>query len=97
MTLETILDASCEKFNAKQRDIVSKTRRKEVVLVRHIVMYLCKKYTKLSISQIGRSIGGRDHSTVIHACNTIERRLASEKNFRLDMEKFEATLKVAKK
>lgn len=97
MTLETILDASCEKFNTKQRDIVSKTRRKEVVLVRQIVMYLCKKYTKLSISQIGRSIGGRDHSTVIHACNTIERRLASEKNFRLDMEKFEATLKVAKK
>lgn len=95
LTLEQILNAVCEKFHVKARDITSKSRRKEIVAPRQILMYLLKKYTPLSISQIGRDIGGRDHSTVIHACNMTERRLAIDKAFRLDMEKFEAGLKKA--
>lgn len=93
LTLEAILNAVCEKFHVKPRDIISKSRRKEFVAARQILMYLLRKYTPLSICQIGRDIGDRDHSTVIHACNMTERRLATDKAFRLDMEKFEAGLK----
>ena len=93
LTMEAIMNAVCEKFHVKPRDISGKSRRKDFVAARQILMYLLKKYTPLSICQIGRDLGGRDHSTVIHACNMAERRLATDKAFRLDMEKFEAGLK----
>ena len=50
-----------------------KNRKKEVVLARQIAMYLSKELTKSSLKSIGLHFGGRDHSTVIHAYNNIEK------------------------
>jgi len=55
-----------------------KTRKKEVVLARQISMYLASKLTKSSLKTIGLHFGGRDHSTVIHACSTIEQAMVSD-------------------
>lgn len=93
LSLDSILTAVCEKFHVKARDLQGKSRKKELVQVRQLVMFLAHKYTSMSVSQIGREMGGRDHSTVIHSCDMAERRLAADKTYRLEIEKFEATLK----
>lgn len=93
LTLDSIMTAISEKYHVKARDIMGKSRKKELVAVRQLVMFLAHKYTTMSLSQIGRDIGGRDHSTVLHSCDMTERRLAADKAYRLEIEKFEATLK----
>ncbi len=49
-------------------------------------MYLCRRYTNASFPVIGDRFGGRDHSTVIHAAQVIERRLREDPNFRATVE-----------
>ncbi|MDO4210537.1 MAG: chromosomal replication initiator protein DnaA [Bacteroidales bacterium] len=93
LSLDAILTAVCEKYHAKARDITGKSRKKELVALRQLVMFLTHKYTTLSLSQIGRDMGGRDHSTVLHSCDMAERRLKADKAYRLEIEKLEATLK----
>lgn len=61
----------CKRFNIKLADIESKNRAQKYSYPRHIAMYLCKELTQLSLPKIGEYFGGRDHSTVIHACDKI--------------------------
>jgi chromosomal replication initiator protein len=72
ITIEDITKCVCDYFKIDENKIRDKTRRKEVVLVRQIAMYLSKELTKSSLKTIGLHFGGRDHSTVIHAYNSIE-------------------------
>ncbi|HAV24385.1 MAG TPA: chromosomal replication initiator protein DnaA, partial [Bacteroidetes bacterium] len=59
----------------------AKTRKQEVVNARQIAMYLSKDLTNSSLKTIGLHFGGRDHSTVIHACQTVEDHLKNEPAF----------------
>ena len=59
-------------LNIDENKVRDKTRKKEVVLARQVAMYLSKELTKSSLKTIGLHFGGRDHSTVIHACTAIE-------------------------
>ncbi len=61
----------CKHFNIKMTDLESKNRAQKFSYPRHIAMYLCKELTQLSLPKIGEYFGGRDHSTVIHACDKI--------------------------
>jgi chromosomal replication initiator protein len=72
LTIETITKVVCEQLGVADNKIRDKTRKKEIVLARQIAMYLVKELTLSSLKTIGLHFGGRDHSTVIHACNTIE-------------------------
>jgi chromosomal replication initiator protein len=72
VTIETITNIVCEVLNIAENKIRDKTRKKEIVMARQIAMYLSKELTKSSLKTIGLHFGGRDHSTVIHACTTIE-------------------------
>jgi hypothetical protein len=65
----------------KPRDIDSRRRSVPIALARHIVMYLARELTGMSLPEIGRRIGGRDHSTVFHAVNKIERMIKSDGAF----------------
>jgi chromosomal replication initiator protein len=56
----------------------SSSRRRHVVLARSVAMYLLRKNTKLPLAKIGSLFGGRDHTTVIHACRKIEQQLAGD-------------------
>lgn len=68
-------------------DLLSaKTRRREVVQARQIAMYCCKQFTQQSLKTIGLRFGGRDHSTVIHACRCVEDRKSVEPGFGEEME-----------
>ena len=72
VSIESITKVVCDYFKIDENKIRDKTRKKEVVLARQIAMYLSKELTKSSLKTIGLHFGGRDHSTVIHACSSIE-------------------------
>ena len=65
--------AVAEYFNVRVTDLRSKKRERNISLPRQVAMYLCKELTNLSLEDIGKSFGGRDHSTVIHAQKKIEK------------------------
>jgi chromosomal replication initiator protein len=72
ITIDDISKAVCHYLNIAENKIREKTRKKEIVLARQLAMYFAKELTKSSLKTIGLHFGGRDHSTVIHACNSIE-------------------------
>ena len=72
INIESITKVICDYFKIDENKIRDKTRKKEIVLARQIAMYLSKEMTKSSLKTIGLHFGGRDHSTVIHACTAIE-------------------------
>jgi chromosomal replication initiator protein len=78
ITIEEITKCVCDYFKIDENKIRDKTRRKEVVMARQIAMYLSKELTKSSLKTIGLHFGGRDHSTVIHAYNSIESSIQSD-------------------
>ncbi|MDR2834836.1 MAG: chromosomal replication initiator protein DnaA [Bacteroidales bacterium] len=69
--------------------IKGNSRKKEVVTARHIIMYFAKKYTKLSLQEIGFLIGNKDHATVIHAQKKITDHMETDKQFKKDIETIE--------
>ena len=72
INIETITKIVCEHLGVAENKIRDKTRKKEIVLARQLAMFLSKELTLSSLKTIGLHFGGRDHSTVIHACNAIE-------------------------
>ncbi len=78
VTIEDITRTVCSHLNVPENKVREKTRKKEVVLARQISMYLASKMTKSSLKTIGLHFGGRDHSTVIHACSSIEQSISSD-------------------
>ncbi|MFN3873449.1 MAG: chromosomal replication initiator protein DnaA [Ignavibacterium sp.] len=70
--IDDITKIVCEFLNVPENKVRDKTRKKEIVMARQLAMYFAKEYTKSSLKTIGLHFGGRDHSTVIHACNSIE-------------------------
>lgn len=72
ITIDDISKTVCHYLNIADNKIREKTRKKEIVLARQLAMYFSKELTKSSLKTIGLHFGGRDHSTVIHACNCIE-------------------------
>jgi chromosomal replication initiator protein len=82
ITIETITKNVCDYLGVAENKIRDKTRKKEIVLARQIAMFLSKDLTKSSLKTIGLHFGGRDHSTVIHACATIEKAILHDFSIR---------------
>ncbi len=72
ITSRRIMEAVCEAYNLRVDDMLSKKRSKDVAYPRQIAMYLCRKLTDSPLGSIGEDFGGRDHTTVIHACEKIK-------------------------
>tara|TARA_B100000315_G_scaffold260644_1_gene323675 strand:+ start:3315 stop:4646 length:1332 start_codon:yes stop_codon:yes gene_type:complete len=68
-----VQNAVASRFGIKVADIKSKKRTKALVLPRQIAMYLSRDLTELSYPEIGRHFGGKDHTTIMHACKKIEK------------------------
>lgn len=69
---QTILKSVADFYSISLADLVKRSRKKEIVRPRQIAMFLLREETKLSFPEIGQKLGGRDHSTVIHACEKIK-------------------------
>lgn len=93
VSIDFIIDGVIDHFNATSPDIMGKSRKKEFVQARQIVMYLAQKLTGMPASRIGRLIGGRDHSTVIHSCRKVEEQLKKDKSYAALVNKIEKELK----
>ncbi|MDO4869644.1 MAG: chromosomal replication initiator protein DnaA [Bacillota bacterium] len=75
ITCETVKKAVCKKYNIKITDIESSKRKREFTYPRQIAMYLSREMTDLSLPKIGESFGGRDHTTVLHAWDKINKEI----------------------
>ena len=93
VTIETIIGKVCEHYNIDESAIHTKTRKREIVQVRQIAMFLAKKHTDNSASKIGQLIGKRDHATVLHACKTVKDLIEVDKSFKTEIEEIEASIK----
>ena len=82
ITVEYIQEIVSEYFQLSIEELQSKTRKRHVVQARQLAMFFAKKYTKLSLANIGKSIGKRDHATVLHACKTVDNLNETDKHFR---------------
>ncbi|HZY31395.1 MAG TPA: chromosomal replication initiator protein DnaA [Candidatus Methylomirabilis sp.] len=86
ITLGAIQRAVADFFRVKVEDLKSKERNQGIVLPRQVAMYLSRTMTPSSLPAIGEAFGGKDHTTVIHACDKIKRRLAGDDGFRRQIE-----------
>ncbi len=82
LTIEEIQRIVCEYLDIEEDLVRAKTRKREVVRARQIAMYYSKHRTQHSLKTIGLHFGGRDHSTVIHANNTVEDQMETDAQFR---------------
>jgi chromosomal replication initiator protein len=72
VTIEVIQKFVSEKYQLKLAELKSRNNSKSIAMPRQIAMYLCKKLTNASLPEIGKSFGGKHHSTVIHSITKIE-------------------------
>lgn len=93
ITIEGIISSVCSHFNLDESAVYTKTRKRDVVQVRQISMYLAKKHTDISTSKIGQLIGNRDHATVLHACKIIKDLVEVDKSFKSKIEDIESSFK----
>jgi chromosomal replication initiator protein len=82
LTVEDLQGLVCAYFGIDERLLRDKTRKREVVQARQVAMYFCKQLTQHSLKDIGLRFGGRDHSTVIHAIQSVEDQLETDPRFR---------------
>lgn len=73
----TIQEAVARYFDIKPEEFKSKKRNRDIAFPRQIAMYLCRELTDMSLPKIGEEFGGRDHTTVIHACEKIMEEIQS--------------------
>lgn len=71
LTQEMIQTAVCKYYNISKEDLLSRSRTRQIVQARQIAMYFCRQKLNSPLATIGKFFGGKDHSTVLHACNTI--------------------------
>ncbi len=77
LSIDLIQRVVTEHYKVKITDLKSKKRNQSIVLPRQVAMYLCRKLTESSLPEIGKNFGGKDHTTVIHACKNIEEKINS--------------------
>ena len=73
-------------FNVNPKDLKGSKRSNDITLPRQIAMYLCRNVANMSLPQIGKDFGKRDHTTVMHACNKIEKEIKTNSNTKLIVE-----------
>lgn len=96
LTIDDIVEAVCQHYNISTSALNSRSRRREYVKARQVSMYLAQKHTKMPAARIGKLVAGRDHSTVIHSCKTVERLLQTDNAFSVELASIENAFKLKK-
>lgn len=81
INIDLIQKKTAEFFNLSVEELKSKRRTKNLMLPRQLAMYLARKLTNFSLLEIGSSFGGKDHTTVLHACRKIKSQLDKDRDF----------------
>jgi chromosomal replication initiator protein len=93
VSIEDVVKAIAHYYNLKEELIYDKTRRKEVVHARQIIMYLLREDYSISFPTIGRKMGDRDHTTVIHSCDKVKDDMANNQQVAEEIETIRSILK----
>jgi len=93
VTIEQIQRLVSEHFGIKPNEMKVKRRTRDIAYPRQIAMYLSRRLTGLSLNEIGRHFGGKDHSTIIHATRLIEERMDKDERLKEKIETLIKTLK----
>lgn len=94
LTVDEIIETVCNHFNVSPSAVGGKSRKRDFVVARQVSMYLAQKYTKMPASRIGKLVGNRDHSTVIHSCTQVENRLKVDREFLAEIQSLENSFKI---
>lgn len=86
ITIETIQKTVCEYYDVQMNELLSKKRHKQIVFPRQIAMYLCRNLTDASYPQIGDQFGGRDHTTILHAYEKIDKQIKEDEKLKIAIE-----------
>jgi len=92
VTIEAIQKKTSEFFHIEPDMMKAKKKTSDVALARQVAMSLSRSLTDSSLKVIGVAFGGRDHSTVIHACNLIDKKMSSDPSFREKVDRISASL-----
>lgn len=91
-TVAEIQGATCEHFGVRCDELLSSGRSARIAWPRQVAMFLCRELTSESLPAIGRSFGGRDHTTVLHACRRANERLSADESAREAVDKLRESL-----
>ena len=92
LNIEDIIRGVSGATNVSENKLISRGRTMEVAQARQIAMYLCRELVGTSLGDIGMHFGGRDHSTVIHACRNIENKMAIDSTFNIKVQSVKSTI-----
>lgn len=92
LTVEAIQKLVADHYNIKLTELKSSRRLKTLTGPRQIAMYLCRKHVKSSFPELGMKFGGKDHSTVVHAVQKIEKKIEDDPSFRKEIDSIEKLL-----
>ncbi|MDO4866258.1 MAG: chromosomal replication initiator protein DnaA [Clostridia bacterium] len=92
VTAELIIETVADQYGTSPEEITGKKRSQEIAMPRQIAMYICRKMTSLSTTNIGRAFGGRDHTTVMHGCDKITEAMNSDFAFKKRVEELIARI-----
>ncbi|MBF0538895.1 MAG: chromosomal replication initiator protein DnaA [Nitrospirae bacterium] len=81
ITIDNIQKMVCEYYGIKLMDIKAKKRTKELIIPRQLAMYISKQLTDLSLGDIGKAFGGKDHATVIYSCKQVDAKMQEDEGF----------------
>lgn len=95
ITVEFIQELVADHFNVAVDRLAGKTRKRQVVIARQLSMFLAKKLTDKSLKAIGENFGGRDHSTVIYSCRTVQDLMETDVIFKETVDELEKKIKMS--
>ena len=93
LAISTVRKAVCDYYNLTKQQITSANRTKNISNARQIAMYLCRKLLDATYDDIGKEFGGRDHSTVMTSCMTVEKKIKSDPAYLKAINEIEAKIK----
>ena len=84
---ESVIESVCSFYDIQKNILSTKTRKREIVLARQVIMFIFREHLNLSYSLIGKNFGNRDHTTVMHACEKIQKTLQENSIFQREYDK----------
>jgi chromosomal replication initiator protein len=93
ITVDMIIQIAADYYHIDREDILSRRRNRDIALPRQIAMFLCREIMNLSTTRIGNEFGGRDHTTVMHACDKIDRMARENAQFANTLDVLRSTIK----
>ncbi len=92
LTIDDIIRIVSTHYDVTEQQVKGRLRKREIVLPRQVIMYLADKHIRMPASRIGRCVGGRDHSTVIHSLRLITEKIQRDKDFCCEIQALEQEL-----